>query len=635
MFSTPLKWVALVALTVPVAFALPAPPQQWGSDHGHPVSSSVVTSAHATPSEWHSEHGPSSPFASVDRPTPSEWESEHGPSAVSSVEHTGHSQFSSHATAQPTVVILEPDVPVLINGRGNVVRRSMNAHAHQFINVTTNVPRFINVTMEGPHNGVDIHAKEVAKNIPTYNNRTLLGGGPKSTATKDVPMMKMMTSRPAPAAGHKMTDVPMMDGVDIHAKEVAKNIPMYKNRTLVGGHGDINSHYARDAAKNVPMYKNKTLVGGQVDISIDARDTAKNVPMNKNKTLVGGQVDITIDARDAAKNIPTYKNKTLVGLQGGPGIQEGDAGIHVREEAKNIPTYNNRTLLGGGPKSTSTKALMMKMMTTRPTGPRMTEGPMVNMTTHSAPKHTTADNSMSAPAPTHKEHSGNVKMAATVEGRGRPGKNNGNANANNGNSNSGATSGDHSTVGEAIVVNACPFSVNSNIVHAPRPGVAGTPEEIFSVLAPGAVASHDFSHDPHMGISWKVWRTDVANTSPVQFEYTYMPDQGRIWYDVSMIDAGKVAWTDPSANPAEPIVGDADGYGDYLGEVAVKHAFADVGMTLSPLVNGAPATEGGSCVAVKCEPGAEFCKDAYNVWNDWGQQHDCAQHASLKLTLCG
>ncbi|KAI1628554.1 hypothetical protein EDD37DRAFT_644346 [Exophiala viscosa] len=279
------------------------------------------------------------------------------------------------------------------------------------------------------------------------------------------------------------------------------------------------------------------------------------------------------------------------------------------------------------------------------------EGPRYNSAHPLIPPHTSHTHSGNMTAPTGrpagpKEHNDMIQNnAASVEVRGqhghhgRPGKpdnndngngNNGGSNGNNGNNGGGNTN--NGGVGEAIVVNACPFSVQSNIVHAPRPGVAGAPEEIFSVLAPGQTATHAFSHDPKMGISWKVWRTDVANHSPIQFEWTYVPEQGRTWYDLSMIDAGKIAYTDPNASGK--IFGDADGYGDYVGQVAVKHAFADHGMTLTPMSGGNVLTE-GNCVAVRCQPGDEFCKDAYNVWNDWGQQRDCAQGASLKLTLCG
>ncbi len=183
-------------------------------------------------------------------------------------------------------------------------------------------------------------------------------------------------------------------------------------------------------------------------------------------------------------------------------------------------------------------------------------------------------------------------------------------------------------LGQAIVVNACPFAVMSNIVHPPREGSDEAPEEILSTLAPGATETHPFVHDPEMGISWKIWRTDIENQSPVQFEWAWVPNVQRTWWDLSMIDAGEVDWL-KKTDAGKQIVGDADGYGKYVGQVGVLHPFADEGMSLVPDVAE------GNCIAIFCEPGQEFCKNAYNVWNDWGQQHDCPEHANLKLTLCG
>lgn len=192
------------------------------------------------------------------------------------------------------------------------------------------------------------------------------------------------------------------------------------------------------------------------------------------------------------------------------------------------------------------------------------------------------------------------------------------------------------TLGSAHVHNACSFPVNSNIVHAPRPGANGSPEEIASVLAPGASLSHPFAHDPDMGISWKIWRQDDVGgaRTPVQLEYTWKPDVGRTWYDLSMIDAGEAGWLDDGVSASskeneKAIVGDGDGYGDYVGEIGIKHPFGEEGLTLSPKVVG------GNCAKVNCVPGDEFCTTAYNTWNDWGQQHDCGEKVDLTLTLCG
>jgi hypothetical protein len=196
--------------------------------------------------------------------------------------------------------------------------------------------------------------------------------------------------------------------------------------------------------------------------------------------------------------------------------------------------------------------------------------------------------------------------------------------------------GRHGGLGQAVVRNACPFAVHTNIVHGPRRG-QWPPEEISGVLQPGETSTHPFSHDPNTGVSWKIWREDGANTAPVQLEYTWIADQRRTWYDLSMVDAGAPEWLQNAAETRSDdheIVPDKDGYGDYQGSIGIKHAFADDGMTLTPQQHGKAAAQ-GNCVAVQCEPGARYCTGAYNTWNDWGQQHDCAEGVDLNLVLCG
>jgi hypothetical protein len=186
--------------------------------------------------------------------------------------------------------------------------------------------------------------------------------------------------------------------------------------------------------------------------------------------------------------------------------------------------------------------------------------------------------------------------------------------------------------GSAIVHNACPFSVRSNIVHAPRPGVDGAPEEISETLAPGTTKSHPFSHDPDMGISWKVWRDDGTNHNPVQLEYTNVPSSSRTWYDLSMINAGATQWLDPESHSGETIKSGAnnDGSGGLTGMVAVAHPFGGEGegMTLAP--QGGPDSG-----IIRCPAGQQYCTGAYNTDDDDQAMRDCAQSADLKLTLCG
>ncbi|OAG39254.1 hypothetical protein AYO21_06458 [Fonsecaea monophora] len=140
-----------------------------------------------------------------------------------------------------------------------------------------------------------------------------------------------------------------------------------------------------------------------------------------------------------------------------------------------------------------------------------------------------------------------------------------------------------------------------NSVHGPRPGVEGPPEEIYSILQPQEMLSHPFARDPRLGVSWKLWRTDVENTSPVQFEW----------------------------NMAQRVPANLGGLGAYVGTVAIKHAFKAEGMSLAPEVVE------GNCVPLHCAPREEYCTASYNVHNDWGQQHDCGEAVDLKSTLCG
>lgn len=188
----------------------------------------------------------------------------------------------------------------------------------------------------------------------------------------------------------------------------------------------------------------------------------------------------------------------------------------------------------------------------------------------------------------------------------------------------------------ASVYNKCTFAVNSNIVHGARGGDEAKPEEIRVVLQPGQSFSHSFEHDLNLGVSWKVWRTDVDNTAPIQLEYT--ATDTLTWWDLSMIDAGEAGWLETPTEDAEiepaNITGDADGLGDYVGMVGIQHSFAQYGLSLVPFLDGNEVSQ-GNCVAVRCSAGELYCTSAYNTWNDWGQQKDCANDVSLHLTLCG
>jgi hypothetical protein len=154
----------------------------------------------------------------------------------------------------------------------------------------------------------------------------------------------------------------------------------------------------------------------------------------------------------------------------------------------------------------------------------------------------------------------------------------------------------------------------------------------MGVVAPGETLSHPFSHDPNIGISWKIWRTDGDNRNPVQFEYTWTPDSARVWYDMSMIDAGEIEWLEPESHEGEALEDGAnnDGTGDLTGKVAVEHPFGgeDEGMRLDP--QGV-----GGCDSVVCPAGEQYCLKAYNTDTDDQAMRACTESADLKLTLCG
>ncbi|KAJ9608376.1 hypothetical protein H2200_007364 [Cladophialophora chaetospira] len=188
----------------------------------------------------------------------------------------------------------------------------------------------------------------------------------------------------------------------------------------------------------------------------------------------------------------------------------------------------------------------------------------------------------------------------------------------------------NSGTGSAVVANECPFVVYTNIVHAPRPGQAGAPEEILVTLQTGESQSHPFDHDLNMGVSWKVWRTDTNNKNVVQFEYTYVGE--RTYYDLSMINGGTVEYLEPEEHEGETIEEGAnnDGSGKLTGEVGVVHPFAEEGLSLI-----AQGNVGGGCGSVVCPAGDRTCAQAYNTDDDHQAMRDCGASVDLKLTLCG
>ena len=53
------------------------------------------------------------------------------------------------------------------------------------------------------------------------------------------------------------------------------------------------------------------------------------------------------------------------------------------------------------------------------------------------------------------------------------------------------------------------------------------PEEIYDVLGSGVVVEHPWLHDLDMRISWKL--SMDSDMGPVDFEWTWRPDQGKVW----------------------------------------------------------------------------------------------------------
>lgn len=69
----------------------------------------------------------------------------------------------------------------------------------------------------------------------------------------------------------------------------------------------------------------------------------------------------------------------------------------------------------------------------------------------------------------------------------------------------------------------------------------------------------------------------------------------------------------------------------------VEHDFAEYGISVEIMVGAKGASKAetaGTCRTISCPDGSPVCATAYNVWDDWSQQHDCPQHVTLQLTLC-
>jgi len=94
------------------------------------------------------------------------------------------------------------------------------------------------------------------------------------------------------------------------------------------------------------------------------------------------------------------------------------------------------------------------------------------------------------------------------------------------------------------------------------------------------------------GVSLKI-ATDFNDSFINQFEYTYRPDNPRIYYDISNING---------------------------------YPFEDWRLYLSP--------SSASCTSISCDPGVALCPDVSNQPNDDFAVQNCDVSANLTLSLC-
>ena len=148
-----------------------------------------------------------------------------------------------------------------------------------------------------------------------------------------------------------------------------------------------------------------------------------------------------------------------------------------------------------------------------------------------------------------------------------------------------------------------------------------------------------------MGVSWKLWPEHAPR--PIQFEWTWVGEQARTYFDLSMIDAGarkrsltarqewdgesEQEWQGEDEQEWQPEQEQPQGEEGS----SISHPFAAFGMTIQPMRNGETITGEGMCQTVACPAGASGCTAAYNFAEDWSRQHDCPEGTSIRLTLCG
>ncbi|KAG9767078.1 hypothetical protein KCU88_g7487, partial [Aureobasidium melanogenum] len=143
-------------------------------------------------------------------------------------------------------------------------------------------------------------------------------------------------------------------------------------------------------------------------------------------------------------------------------------------------------------------------------------------------------------------------------------------------------------VGTASIENQCDVDV---YVWS----VANVPNNTASYLEPNIGTYNEayrVNPDPNGGISLKI-ATVPDDSFITQFEYTYHPDNPRVYYDISNING---------------------------------YPFETWGLYLSP--------SSGDCSTITCDPGVAICPEAYNQPNDNFAVQNCEVSADLTLTLC-
>jgi hypothetical protein len=152
---------------------------------------------------------------------------------------------------------------------------------------------------------------------------------------------------------------------------------------------------------------------------------------------------------------------------------------------------------------------------------------------------------------------------------------------------------EHAGIGSATVVNDCAKPVYFHISGF-KDGI-GWDSETDVIPAEGLTMPYDTS------VSIKLFHDPAQLQGSIsQLEFNLDTATGRIWYDLSNVDAFRAG--------APPFMQD--------------------GMYLTP-----HGDMRGNCRPVYCQKGQLICQDAYNLWND-DMTFECPQATDLRLVLC-